>query len=214
LAHLPITLIPFGVDRAVFRPREKGPCRQKLGIPVDARAVGLRWAPWNVLKGTEYAVEALAKLPKGLITHVVCFDSSSAFASESLKGKYEFIYLGWIDNDMAVSTALNAVDLFVMPSIAETFGMMAIEAMACGTPVVVFENTSLPEVVDSPHAGLAVPYKDSGALAEAMQDVLVDNALRNSLIVNSLKLVAREYTLEKYFERHLKLYESLLTKRN
>jgi glycosyltransferase involved in cell wall biosynthesis len=214
VAHLPTTLIPFGVDRVVFRPRDKGECRQKLGIPVKARAVGLRWTPWNVLKGTDYAVEALEKLPRGVITHVICFDSSPAWGSESLRGKYEFMHLGWVDNDLAVSTALNAVDLFVMPSIAETFGMMAVEAMACGTPVVVFENTSLPEVVDSPYAGFAVPYKDAGALANAIQTVLQQSELRQCLVDNGLELVAREYTVEKYLERHLELYESLMRRRD
>ncbi len=77
VAHLPSTLIPFGVDRAMFRPREKDACRQKLGIPVEARAVGLRWTPWNVLKGTEYAIEALEKLPTGVVTHVICFQSTA-----------------------------------------------------------------------------------------------------------------------------------------
>jgi len=214
VAHLPSTLIPFGVDRAMFRPREKGACRQKLGMPAEARAVALRWTPWNLLKGTEYAVQALEKLPSGLVTHIICFDSTSDMGLGSLRGKYEFVHLGWVDREEAIATALIAADVFIMPSLAETFGMMAVEAMACGTPVVVFQSTSLSEVVDSPHAGLAVPYKDSGALANAIQTVLQESVLRQTLIDNGLKLVAREYTLERYLKRHLELYETLLSNKN
>lgn len=214
VAHLPNTLIPFGIDRGIFRPQEKGACRQKLGIPVQARVVGLRWTPWNLLKGTDYAVQALEKLPSGLVTHIICFDSTSDMGLGSLSGKYEFVHLGWVDREEKIATALNAADVFIMPSLAETFGMMAVESMACGTPVIVFENTSLPEVVRSPHSGLAVPYKDSVALAKAICEVIRNSQLRESLAGNGLELVAREYTLETYFRRHVELYNSLLLAKN
>lgn len=210
VAHLPVTLIPFGVDRTVFRPLEKNACRRKLGIPVEARAIGLRWTPWNVLKGTEYAVQALERLPPGLVTHIICFDSTSDMGFGSLRGKYQFVHLGWVDHDETVATALNAADVFVMPSLAETFGMMAVESMACGTPVVVFQNTSLPEVVRSPHCGLAVPYKDSEALARGIRTVFQDSSLREALVRNGLGLVDDEYRQETYIQRHLDLYRALI----
>jgi glycosyltransferase involved in cell wall biosynthesis len=210
MGHLPSTLIPFGVDRAIFRPRDQAECRRKLGMPLKATAVALRWTPWNVLKGTEYAVQALEKLPSGLVSHIICFDSTSDMGLGSLRGKYEFIHMGWVDNGETVATALNAADVFVMPSLAETFGMMAVESMACGTPVVVFENTSLPEVVRSPHSGLAVPYKDSDALARGIRAVLQDPSLRQTLVRNGLELVDREYRQETYIQRHLDLYHRLI----
>jgi glycosyltransferase involved in cell wall biosynthesis len=144
------------------------------------------------------------------VSHIICFDSSIGSEPDSLSRKFKFVHLGWVDNDDAIATALSAADLFVMPSIAETFGMMAIESMACGTPVIVFEGTSLPEVVRSPHAGVAVPLGDSGALANVIQVVLQDRLRRQSLVENGLELVAREYKQETYIQRHLDLYNSLL----
>jgi len=64
----------------------------------------------------------------------------------ALSPKYGVVTPGWIDGeDLAI--ALSAADVFVMPSIQEAFGLMAVEAMACGTPVIVFDGTALPGVI-------------------------------------------------------------------
>ena len=69
----------------------------------------------------------------------------------------------------------NAAELFVYPSLYEGFGLPPLEAMACGTPVVVANTSSLPEVVGE--AGLTVDPLDVEGLAEAMRRVLTDEAL-------------------------------------
>lgn len=107
---------------------------------------------------------------------------------------------------------MNAADVFLMPSLEETFGMMAIEALACGTPTVVFEGTSLPEVVDAPRCGISVPRENVEALAAAITAVMGNAGLRQSLIANGLDLVAREYTQSQYVSRHILLYRQLLEK--
>ena len=65
-----------------------------------------------------------------------------------------------------------AADLFVMPSPAEAFGMMAVEAMACGKPVIVFDGTSLPDITNTPRVGLPVPNSDVDALASAIRRLI------------------------------------------
>jgi glycosyltransferase involved in cell wall biosynthesis len=73
----------------------------------------------------------------------------------------------------------NAADLFVYPSLYEGFGLPPLEAMACGTPVIVSNVSSLPEVVGE--AGLTVPPHDVEALANAIQSLLDDPARRQAL---------------------------------
>jgi glycosyltransferase involved in cell wall biosynthesis len=73
----------------------------------------------------------------------------------------------------------NAAELFVYPSLYEGFGLPPLEALACGTPVVVANTSSLPEVVGE--AGLAVDPLDVEGLAEAMRRVLGDGALRQEM---------------------------------
>jgi glycosyltransferase involved in cell wall biosynthesis len=73
----------------------------------------------------------------------------------------------------------NAAELFVYPSLYEGFGLPPLEAMACGTPVVTANTSSLPEVVGE--AGLTVDPLDVEGLAEAMRRVLGDEALRQEM---------------------------------
>jgi glycosyltransferase involved in cell wall biosynthesis len=97
-----------------------------------------------------------------------------------------------------------------MPSIAEAFGMMAVESMACGTPVIVFDGTALPDVIHAPEGGISVPAKDSKSLADAIIRLLNDKQLYAQLVENGLRIVREEYTLEKHIQRHIELYSSLL----
>ena len=78
----------------------------------------------------------------------------------------------------------SAADLFVYPSLYEGYGLPPLEALACGTPVVTSDASSLPEVVGD--AGLTVPAEDDLALAEAMARLLADDALRADLRARGL----------------------------
>ena len=209
LQHLPRTLIPFGLDPTVFHVGDKAAARAELGIPPEARVAAVRWTPHNVLKGTRFAEDALLRLPDGVVTHVLCFESDGTDL-EALRKRFETIPLPWLQGGPEVAQAMTASDVFLMPSIGETFGMMAIEAMACGTPVVVFEGTALPAVVDAPRCGLAVPQGDAAALATAVSRLMTEPDLRRRAIDNGLALVACEYTEAAYLSRHLSLYRELI----
>jgi len=100
----------------------------------------------------------------------------------------------------------NLADLFVFPSLYEGFGLPPLEAMACGTPVITSNASSLPEVVGE--AGLMVEATDVTALAEAMRRVLEDDELREKMIVRGLEQ-ARKFTWEKAAARLLSLYEAI-----
>jgi glycosyltransferase involved in cell wall biosynthesis len=147
LAGLPCTKIPFGVDTDVFRPIPKAEARRALGVPEDARPLAIRWAPHYLLKGTRYAEEALMRLPSGLVTDLICFDTPGGSEVERLQQQYRVTTIRNYSDPELIATGLAAADAFLMPSLAETFGLMAVEAMACGTPPIVFEGTSLPAVI-------------------------------------------------------------------
>jgi len=97
-------------------------------------------------------------------------------------------------------------DLFVMASRYEGFGLPPLEAMACGTPVVVTGGGSLAEVVGA--GGLVVENASPQALAQAMQEILQDEGLRASWRDRGLLRQAR-FSWKKTAERTLELYEEL-----
>ncbi|MCC7154061.1 MAG: glycosyltransferase family 4 protein [Bryobacterales bacterium] len=103
-----------------------------------------------------------------------------------------------------------AAELFVFPSLSEGFGIPPLEAMACGTPVVASNATSLPEVVGD--AGLTVNPYDTAALADAMCAVLASEELRRRLSEKALRRAAL-FSNRRMAEQTLDVYEGVLAAR-
>jgi glycosyltransferase involved in cell wall biosynthesis len=99
-------------------------------------------------------------------------------------------------------------DVFVFPSLLEGFGLPPVEAMACGTPVVAANTSSLPEVVGD--AGLLVPPMDAPALAVALQRLLADETLRYDLGTRGRERVQRLYTKEQMVAHTVQVYQAFL----
>jgi glycosyltransferase involved in cell wall biosynthesis len=208
LGQFPLHYIPYGVDTRVYTVRDKAASRAKLGLPPDAHVIAFRSVPFGKnFKGTEYIEAALREFTPRKETWLLTFEGVRGL--DSLRGKFRFLELGWIEDTTAIAAALGAADLFLMPSIAEAFGLMAIESMACGTPVIVFEGTALPETINAPDCGIAVPYKDSAALGRAIEEVLGNPELHRRLRENGLRHVAAKHSFDAYAEGYLRLYKRL-----
>ena len=110
--------------------------------------------------------------------------------------------LGRVDDDQLLALYRSA-HLLVMPSLYEGFGLPALEAMACGTPVVTSDRTSLPEVVGD--AALLADPTDPDALGAALTRVAEDDALRSCLIDRGLRR-ARRFTWEASAAVHAETY--------
>jgi len=101
----------------------------------------------------------------------------------------------------------NAAELFVYPSLYEGFGLPPLEAMACGTPVVVANTSSLPEVVGQ--AGLTVDPLDVEGLAEAMRRALSDAGLRQEMRERGLQR-ARDFSWTKTAQETVQVYRRMM----
>ena len=97
-------------------------------------------------------------------------------------------------------------EVFVFPSLYEGFGLGPIEAMACGTPVVSSNSSSLPEVIGE--AGLLVNPTDAAALSEALRRVLADPELRANLAQQGL-IQAQKFSWQKAVDELEAVYQSL-----
>ncbi len=219
LSHLPCHVIPFGVDTTVFVDRSKQEARRRMGIPDDVHVLACRarkdydHADRDYdFKGTVYLKLALQEMRLTKPTYLITFDHKGAL--DCLKDKYHLVELGWLEDEGRLAEAMSAADVFLMPSIAESFGMMAVESMACGTPVICFEGTALPSVINAPRSGIAVAYKDVRSFAAAIEGLLANSQLRQQLAAACIKLVRQEYNLDLYAKRHIELYQELATARN
>jgi glycosyltransferase involved in cell wall biosynthesis len=99
-----------------------------------------------------------------------------------------------------------------MPSTAEACGLMAIEAMACGTPVIAFDGTSLPGILCAPEGGLAVPQGDVPALTATLERLLRDGEERERLGRRARAIAQRQYDVRDHYDRIIDLYRNILSR--
>jgi glycosyltransferase involved in cell wall biosynthesis len=109
-------------------------------------------------------------------------DVPAAVARLGLSGQVHLV--GFVE-DADLPALYSLASVFAFPTLYEGFGLPVLEAMACGTPVVAADNSSLPEVVGS--AGLLVPTNDPAALVEALSSLLGEPFLRDRMVAAGLK---------------------------
>lgn len=116
-------------------------------------------------------------------------------------------WLGWLD-PAALREEYRRCHAFLMPSRFEPFGLSALEALACGTPVVAANVGGLPEFITNQETGLLIPPGDPSALAQALRTLLVSPAYAARL-GTAAATGAREFTWERAAAETLRIYLSL-----
>ncbi|GIE95727.1 glycosyltransferase [Paractinoplanes rishiriensis] len=148
--------VPLGVDLEAFHPsRADAAVRARYARPDELMVVFC--SRLSAVKRPELAVDAVAALRtnKAPAVLVVAGDGARRAALAYRAARLPVRFAGHIADRAAVAALLASADVVVSPGPVETFGLAALEALACGTPVVVNETSALPEVVGD--AGVAVP---------------------------------------------------------
>jgi glycosyltransferase involved in cell wall biosynthesis len=175
-----ITVHYTGLDHELFRPLDRAECRAKLGLPADAPVLATVGA-LIPRKGQLYLLRALALLPTA---HVMLVGDGpdrtmlETFAREAgLSERVHFLgSLGHLD----LPGVLSAADSMVLPSASEGLANAWVEALACGTPLVITEAGGAAEVVTSAEAGRIVA-RDPHAIAEGVEHVLAAPRYREAV---------------------------------
>lgn len=196
-----VHLIPFGIDLKKFNSISYKKAREHYNLTKNDVVVFLR--AQNEFKGSEYVVDALEKMDANKNLVVITCDTKGLF--ETVKDKFRIIDLGLIKDDEMVY-AMQACDFFLMPSKGESFGMMAIEAMSCGKPVVVFDNTALPSITFAPKCGYLVEDRNSDKLKEAIEFLINNPKERRKRGNLSKDICKKEYDLKLYNKKIKDLY--------
>ncbi|MGB9201635.1 glycosyltransferase family 4 protein [Methanobacterium sp.] len=187
-----IEIVYPAVDHTNYNPTDDKKILLKLNIPTDQKVVlyvGSEVPRQNV----PVLIKAFALLKKKIpdIKLVKIGDPQSYGARESvlqlineLELSDDVIFAGYVpEEDMP--KWYNAADILVYPCDYAGFGLPPLEAMACGTPVITSNTTSLPEVVGD--AGIMINPQDFELMAAKMYDVLTDNKLKDKMINNGLR---------------------------
>jgi glycosyltransferase involved in cell wall biosynthesis len=207
LRQFPLHLIPFGLNLDVFRPGDKQAAKAKLGLSADRVVIGMR-ALEGSFKGFEHALKSIELLPAELPVQILTCQRKGMFSR--ISGKFPVHELGEIEGDEAMAEFFRAADIHLMPSLAESFGMMAMEAAACGVPSVVFDGTPLPDICFAPLGGLAVPRADANALSQALYRLAIDSGLRETMGLKARELAVVNYGFDRYAGSMLDVYEQTM----
>jgi glycosyltransferase involved in cell wall biosynthesis len=217
-----ITVIPMGIDTEWFRPDEalREAYRERLGVSREEKVVLFTGRMvWE--KGVYDFVHAAALTRLSLENVPVRFvmvgkgperDAVMERARElGLSPSVLFIESHPYDR---MRDLFNAADVFVLPSIStrkwkEQFGMVLVEAMACGTPVVSTTSGSIPEVVGG--AGILVPANDPGDLSRAISTLCGDDELLTDLGRRGRRRAVAEFDSGKVAERVGKVFMDVLS---
>lgn len=168
---VPVHQVPFGLDLEQFGRRTMPEARKRFGIPNDAIVIGFR-AQHGPYKGFEY-IDLALDLIRG-DQKIWLLTTGNPGLLDRFRDRFGIVELGWVHDEEVMRDFFVALDIFLMPSIVEAFGVMAIEAMASRRPVVVFDGTSLPEVTLAPEIGVLVPARDAKKLALSIQQLIDD----------------------------------------
>ena len=211
-----ISLIPFGVDQQLFSPGRGENIRHDLGLDrvdfvflarTESQFKGVRFINEAMsLISAKYNVALITVGEKGLVGQ-----RSRQKNNQKFKNNFKLVELGWISNPKKMVDLYRACDLLLMPSELESFGMMAVEAMSCGKMVLALDvpNSALPQTIDSPNCGLAVPEVEYSKALLALLDSPTEIKRRESL---SLRFARKRYDYEIYVSRSLALYRKVASK--
>jgi D-inositol-3-phosphate glycosyltransferase len=185
-----IRLVPCGVDPELFWPGDRRRARDRLGLDLEGRHLLVYVGRLDPIKGIDLAVDVLAALNEGwpgLDVELLVVGGSprplryrqqvaelrNRVNWQAAAGRVHFIPAR---PHQALSLVYQAADLLVMPSRTETFGLVALEAQACGVPVVASRAGSLPEVVSDGISGVLVGRRDVRIWAEMVAALLTSPA--------------------------------------
>lgn len=211
--NLRVEVIPFCLDTHRYKPVEKAVARQILSLPIDKKLVlfGALAATSDKRKGFSLLAPALKQLSKTAWKEqieLVVFGSDQPDNPVDLGFKAH--YLGHLNDDLSLSLAYSSADVMIVPSLQESFGQTASEALACSTPVVAFDATGLKDIVDHQSNGYkAKPYEIED-LANGIDWVLSDAERHQKLCHNAREKAERVFALELQAKQYLSLFTDIL----
>jgi D-inositol-3-phosphate glycosyltransferase len=211
-----VSVVPCGVDTDVFRPIDKSGARKVLGLPPKERIV-LFVGRIEPLKGIDVLLRAVADLdgrPRVLVIggdgKDIARKAELASLAAELRIADKITFLDAVPHG-ELPLYYNAADVCVVPSYYESFGLVAVEAMACGVPVIASRVGGLKETVQDGQTGYLVPWLCPEPFGEKLDLLLNNEPLRRSL-GREARIAAERYHWSEVAARVEDVYHELVSR--
>jgi glycosyltransferase involved in cell wall biosynthesis len=202
-----ISVIHLGLDLRCYRPIDKVTARKALGLPLEKPLLGFAATDLQEpRKGFSILVDAVNQMDAGAL-------SLLSFGHGNVSVQAHHIHLGAVYSTELQRLFYSALDVFVTPSLLETFGNTAMEAMACGTPVVAYATSGLKDVVASGATGILVDeVGNCDALTRALVEMIGNPERCREMGRGARMRVQGNFDVKLMAERYAALYQKITAK--
>ena len=212
MKNWPIETVPHPIDILNWRPIEKNLARKELNLPQNLKliifgAVGGKKDSRKGFELLELALKYLKNMIKSDEVNLIIFGGKKSDVFPEIN--FKIFQFNEINNDKILQKLYSAADVMIVPSKLETFGQTATEAMACGTPVVAFNNTGLSDIVEHKKNGYLAELLDINDLAKGILWTL-NHSDQKTLSFNARKRAENIFSEEAVIKKYLNIYNNLL----
>jgi len=207
-----VEVIPNGIDVERFKPLDPSTAREMYSLPQDRKLVlfGAKGATSDRNKGFQLLLDAMGHMTR---THrrdmveLVIFGTAEPDKLADLGIKIHNI--GWLHDEDSLAQLYSAADVMVLPSIQENLPYAIMEAMACGTPCVAFNQGGLADQIDHEQNGYLARPHEASDLAAGINRILGDDKRTREMSRRARQKMLNNFDLKMIAQRHLTLYENL-----
>ncbi|MBX3276620.1 MAG: N-acetyl-alpha-D-glucosaminyl L-malate synthase BshA [Acidobacteria bacterium] len=205
-----VEVIPNFINSSMYWRRPNEGLRETLAP--GGEMLIMHVSNFRPVKRIEDCIHALARIRRSVRARLVmCGDGPARDAAERLAREYDLsgdvLFIGQVPN---IADYLSVADLLLVPSETESFGLAALEALACETPVIATRVGGLPDVVRDGENGYLVEVGEIDAIAERAVEILSDADLRRALGARGREWAVDQFNTERVIPQYIALYEKVL----
>ena len=203
-----VSVVPYAIDTDYWKPLNKNMSRKKFNLPNNVNLIlfGAPGGGKDPRKGYDLLLKALEYLKIENI-ELVLFGQSKP--KENQKLKFPIHYMGEIFDDKNLQELYSAADVMVVPSRQDNLPNTALEAQACGTPVVAFNTGGLPDIISHQKTGYIAKAFDTNDMAKGILWVL-DNYKNINFEVNAREQILQKFSEKKISNSYEDIYKNIL----
>ena len=210
-ANCPNRVIHNGIPAEIFRPVDKAQARQKLGLSehadillFGADSVG------NARKGFKYLCEAIRRIKPRKNDDALLLTFGHIPMGLQVPDNFPVQNLGHIADSEQLVRIYNAADLFIIPSLADNLPNTAVEAIACGVPVVGFNSGGIPDIIDHHKTGYLAKPGDVNSLKDGIEWVLKTKSEGVDFSKNCRRRALEKFSQAEQAKAYAGLYRELM----
>ena len=218
IIHSKINVIPLGIDLKKFNSNNfnKKSSRDYFKLPKDSFLIGCiaRIEP-NKSQITLLKALKEIKIEKSILVFCGNIDNQEYYSnllaySKDIGISSKVIFLDFTED---VPMLMNCFDVFILPTLSETYGLVIIEAMASGIPVIAVNRGGVPEIITHKESGFLIEPDSHSKLAEYLETIYTDSDIKNHFVENAFNTIEEKFEETTQTDKFFKVIENTIKER-